>query len=61
MWRTNVVLQIFHSACGCVYGDKGCHPEHPSVVILSEAKNLEQKAGTTDEVYQKSWTQEKKR
>ena len=48
MWRTNVVLQIFHSACGCVYGDKGCHPEHPSVVILSEAKNLEQKAGTTD-------------
>ena len=48
MWRTNVVLQILHSACGCVYGDKGCHPELPSVVILSEAKNLEQKAGTTD-------------
>ena len=22
MWRTNVVLQILHFACGSVYGDK---------------------------------------
>ena len=24
MCRTNVVLQILHSACGCAYGDKEC-------------------------------------
>ena len=23
MWRTNVVLQILHFACGSVYGDTG--------------------------------------
>ena len=57
MWRTNVVLQILHFACGSVqddiitvfvYGDKECLSELPLPVFLSAAKNLEKKGGTTD-------------
>ena len=57
MWRTNVVLQILHFACGSVqddiitvfvYGDKECLSELPLPVFLSAAKNLEKKDKTTD-------------
>ena len=41
MWRTNEVLQILHSACGCVQDDTGTASSMVTRnVFLSTAKNL---------------------